>query len=63
MGSISRLKFSIKKFHELESILDDKLSDEERRSYHTTWEMLVRNDLKDKGKFEKALLELKDLSS
>lgn len=49
--------------HDLECSLDDKLSDEERRSCHKTWEMLVRNDLKDKGKFEKALLELKDLSS
>lgn len=47
--------------HDLECSLDDKLSDEERRSCRKTWEMLVRNDLKDKGKFEKALLELKDL--
>lgn len=42
--------------HDLECSLDDKLSDEERRSCRKTWEMLVRNDLKDKGKFEKALL-------
>jgi hypothetical protein len=46
--------------HELECILANKeLTNEERNLY----EMLVRNNLKDKGKFEKALLELKDMSS